>query len=928
MPPKQAGLIDFTAERQRHVRFGRGDTPEWRTSWLVGRDDVLAQIDSWLEGPRDTRWVVVIGGPGMGKSAILAAWLARREAKAGKVPHHLIRSQVADWDQPEVIAESLAAQIEVAFPECRDAAAKPERRMIELLSQVSKQLGTTGRLVVVVDGLDETRAEPGENPLPRFLPHVVPLGICFLCATRPAYPHLGWLEARGARRLNLDDARWAASNDAVVRGFWQAAASEYEPPLSAETRDAAIARAEGNVLHAVMVHEHMRDLRADQRRADRIPRGLRELIGEVWKRAASDKAVREGLGLLCAARDALSLDVLARLAGWRYEEKERFVRDALALLLEEPASWAGTIAYRPRHDWVRELIAEWLGPEVLRAHHATLAEGLATWPTPSAGAERQYALRHALIHRVEADEWADAWRLAADMSFLEAKCREIGVYETEIDLTSAAERCRSHDAVVATRFGDLARALGRESHWLYSIFPSGWQAGQPAVSPHALEATMALVWNRLRRSGWSAEDLGAQLRIPSGAAFLCVRQVVSRESAALVRNLVGHSHWVHTCAVMPDGRRAVSASQDQTLRLWDLVTGRMLAIFEGHSERVTACAVTHDGRRLLSASLDRTLKLWDLATGVVLATFVGHTSWVNACAMTPDGRRVVSASLDGTLRLWDGTGQTLATLEGHTDSVTACAVTPDGQQAVSASFDRTLKLWDLVARRVRATLEGHTDWVNACVMTPDGQQVVSASHDRTLRLWDFATGRVGRIFEGHTEPVTACAVTPDGHGMVSASDDRTLKLWDLSTGGVLATLEGHANWVNACAVTPDSRRVVSASNDQTVKVWDFTAGRIRASFEGHTDWVTACVVTPDGQAMVSTSRDEKIKLWDLTTCRVRATLAGHTASVTACAVTPDGQHAVSASLDRWSPHRSTGRSRSGTSIPVAHWPPSKATAAG
>ncbi len=143
-------MIDFATERQRHVRF-------------VGREDVLARLDEWLLGSRVAGWVVVAGGPGMGKSAVLSAWLARREAAGAVVPHHFVRRQVADWDQPEVIAASLAEQIEAAFPELRDVEVKPERRLIELLGRVSIQLGPTGCMVVVVDGLDETRAEAGDT---------------------------------------------------------------------------------------------------------------------------------------------------------------------------------------------------------------------------------------------------------------------------------------------------------------------------------------------------------------------------------------------------------------------------------------------------------------------------------------------------------------------------------------------------------------------------------------------------------------------------------------------------------------------------------------------------------------------------------------------------------------------------------------------
>jgi len=118
---------------------------------------------------------------------------------------------------------------------------------------VSKHLGAAGRMVVLVDGLDETLAEPGDNPPPRFLWHVVPWGIRLLCAMRQTYPHLRWIEARSpARRIDLDDRRWAASNEAVVHGFWQAVAPEYEPPLPAEAMAIAVDRAEGRVLHAVI----------------------------------------------------------------------------------------------------------------------------------------------------------------------------------------------------------------------------------------------------------------------------------------------------------------------------------------------------------------------------------------------------------------------------------------------------------------------------------------------------------------------------------------------------------------------------------------------------------------------------------------------------------------------------------------------------
>jgi WD40 repeat protein len=67
----------------------------------------------------------------------------------------------------------------------------------------------------------------------------------------------------------------------------------------------------------------------------------------------------------------------------------------------------------------------------------------------------------------------------------------------------------------------------------------------------------------------------------------------------------------------------------------------------------TTVAVTPDGRRAVSASADDTLKVWDLETGRELRTLEGHTDWISAVAVTPDGRRAVSASADQTLRVWE-----------------------------------------------------------------------------------------------------------------------------------------------------------------------------------------------------------------------------------------------------------------------------------
>jgi WD40 repeat protein len=158
---------------------------------------------------------------------------------------------------------------------------------------------------------------------------------------------------------------------------------------------------------------------------------------------------------------------------------------------------------------------------------------------------------------------------------------------------------------------------------------------------------------------------------------------------------------------------------------------------KGHSRNVMAVAVTPDGRRAVSGSWDETLKVWDLEQGALLATLGDH-GLIYAVAVTPDGRRAVSGSSDRTVKVWDlEQGALLSTLEGHGDEVNAVAVTPDGRRAVSGSDDRTLKVWDLEQGALLATLKSHGEWVRAVAVTPDGRRAVSGSHDWTLKVWNL-----------------------------------------------------------------------------------------------------------------------------------------------------------------------------------------------
>ena len=88
-----------------------------------------------------------------------------------------------------------------------------------------------------------------------------------------------------------------------------------------------------------------------------------------------------------------------------------------------------------------------------------------------------------------------------------------------------------------------------------------------------------------------------------------------------------------------DGRLAVSASSDKTLKVWEVESGRELRTLQGHSSSVNGVALSGDGRLAVSASEDKTLKVWELESGRELRTLAGHSSSVTGVALSADGRR-------------------------------------------------------------------------------------------------------------------------------------------------------------------------------------------------------------------------------------------------------------------------------------------------
>ena len=365
-----------------------------------------------------------------------------------------------------------------------------------------------------------------------------------------------------------------------------------------------------------------------------------------------------------------------------------------------------------------------------------------------------------------------------------------------------------------------------------------------------------------------------------------------------IRIFTGHSDYVTSVAFCSDGKYALSGSRDKTLKLWDIVSGKEIRTFSGHSNWVESVTFSSDGRYALSGSQDRTLKLWDLASGKEIRAYTGYSSWIFSIAVSHDGKYALTGRTDKSLRLWDiANGREIQTFAGHSKAIESAAFSHNGKYALSGSRDKTLKLWDIASGKEVRTFIGHSNEITSVVFSPESRYILSGSRDKTLKLWDIANGKEIRTFTGHAAGVNSVTISPDGRYALSGSDDTTLKLWDIASGKIIQTFKGHSYPICSVAISPDGRYALSGSNDAALKFWDIASGKELQSFKGHSTSVRSVAISPDGRYALTGSQDNTLKLWDILSGKEIQTFAGHSHWVFSVAFSPDGRYVLSGSSD-------------------------------
>ena len=269
-----------------------------------------------------------------------------------------------------------------------------------------------------------------------------------------------------------------------------------------------------------------------------------------------------------------------------------------------------------------------------------------------------------------------------------------------------------------------------------------------------------------------------------------------------LRRLKGHRAEVYSVAFSPDSSTLASGAGDDTVRLWDAVTGKHKRTLKGHS--VYSVAFSPDGSTLASGSGDQTVRLWD-----VLRRFLSYNF---------NGRM----DADQTIHLWDvATGEPKGALTGHAAQITSIAFSPDGKTLASGGSDGRVRLWDSITGEhlKKFTGYGRLGFIWDLAFSPDGSTLACATFDG-VKFWDVVTGQATTSFA--EEAVMSIAYSPNGTTLASGGDgdNPTIHLWDVATGVHKQTLTGRGQWfIRDLAFSPDGSTLASGSWDGTTILW-------------------------------------------------------------------------------------------------------------
>lgn len=298
--------------------------------------------------------------------------------------------------------------------------------------------------------------------------------------------------------------------------------------------------------------------------------------------------------------------------------------------------------------------------------------------------------------------------------------------------------------------------------------------------------------------------------------------------------LFRHKQPISRIAWSPNGKMLASSSQDKTIQIWSLQTGKLQRALSDYVADITGIAWASNSSTLASVSRDEAIRIWNVTTGENFKTFTfdmadreiragisRQSGSVYSMAFSTAGETLASTR-DRTIWLWNtSNGKCVQTPTEHTRAINVLAWSPDGTVLATGACDQSVRLWNTSTWQLYQILTGHMGDVNSLSWSPDGTMLVSSAYDYTVRIWNSGNGRQIRILQGHTDRIVCTSFSFDGRLLASQSYDGTIRIWDTASWQtVTAFTEASSQvWTTSLAFHPHLPILATLSGN-VIHIWD------------------------------------------------------------------------------------------------------------